>query len=177
MWVARCVARSGSKASGKLPAVRMNSGQRLSPAVARAQSRKNERPGAHFGTSCIQRHQADWHVLTRVPRASAHAWSHGRTCPATRASSSRYSSRCAPPASAKRSSAQRAAHTPRRISARDALSPRLLGDLLSSTCPLARMMDVLDAMRLLCEPSPRRQRVGHRFQLVETEGNLVVDKA
>ena len=59
------------------------------------------------------------------------------------------------------------------------LTPRLLAEFIACSCPLGRMKDVVDAMRLLTEPSPRRSRPGHRFQLRESpsgSGALIVDK-
>ena len=57
------------------------------------------------------------------------------------------------------------------------LTPSLLVDLIACTCPMRRMQDVVDAMRLLVEPGPRRSRPEHRFELVvDAEGQLQVDK-
>lgn len=65
------------------------------------------------------------------------------------------------------------------IGARLPLSARLHAGLLSCTCPLTRMRDVVDAMRLLAEPSPRRARPGHRFKLREEgsggDARLILD--
>ena len=61
------------------------------------------------------------------------------------------------------------------------LSPRVLSELIACTCPLSRMQDVVDAMRLLAEPGPRRERRGHRYRLRACEDDetwgVAVDKA
>ena len=65
------------------------------------------------------------------------------------------------------------------LAARLPLAPKLLAQLIASTCPLTRMRDVVDAMRLLCEPSPRRERPTHRLKLRERAGSgaLEVEQA
>lgn len=71
-----------------------------------------------------------------------------------------------------------ASHLSLWLAARLPLAPRLLVDVVSSTCPLGRLQDVVDAMHLLVEPNPRRSRPAHRFRVVETpEGTLQVEKA
>ena len=51
------------------------------------------------------------------------------------------------------------------LGARLPLSTSLRVSLLSSLCPLKRLQDTVDAMRLLCDPQ-RVHRKGHRFRLV-----------
>ena len=67
------------------------------------------------------------------------------------------------------------------LAARLPLTARLQADLLATTCPLRRIQDVVDAMRLLTESTPRRKRTGHRFRLLEAdeedESLFVVDKS
>ena len=57
------------------------------------------------------------------------------------------------------------------------LSPCVQLDVLGSTCPLMRMHTVVDALRLLLEPGPRRWRGEHRFRLRSAaDGTLLVTK-
>ena len=63
------------------------------------------------------------------------------------------------------------------LAARLPLSPLLQADMLACTCPLTRLHDVVDSVRPLNEPSPRRERPGHRFVLREDgDSRLVVHK-
>ena len=63
------------------------------------------------------------------------------------------------------------------LAARLPLTPSVLAGIIESTCPLARLQAVVDAMRLLVEPLPRRPRDAHRFRLRQEEesGMLRVD--
>ena len=51
------------------------------------------------------------------------------------------------------------------LAARLPLSTPLRVHALSTLCPLRRLQDVVDAMRLLCDPQ-RLERRGHRFRIV-----------
>ena len=63
------------------------------------------------------------------------------------------------------------------LAARLPFTPRLLTDIIGATCPLARLQGVVDALRLLVEPCPRRFRPFHRLRLEEDPaGRLLVDR-
>ena len=67
---------------------------------------------------------------------------------------------------------------PRRLAEPDlAQNSITTADVIASTCPLGRLHDMQDAMRLLNEHGPRRPRDSHRYRLAEDEhGALFVDK-
>ena len=63
------------------------------------------------------------------------------------------------------------------LAARLPLTPSVLTRLLESTCPLGRLQGVVDAMRLLVEPLPRRWREGHQLVVREDhEGRVCIDR-